>query len=140
MVIVPELPFHFVENEAFIKFLSVLQPQFVVLSQSTLRLDIEAMFVAEQMKLKLFMFKHCGRVCLTKDTWTSNQNFCNMSLTAHFTDNDWTLQKKVTNFRKVIGNYGEVVAANIELLVDELELSRVFTLTLDNSSSNDTAV
>ena len=117
-----------------------MQPRFVDLSRYTLRHDIEQMFVAEQIKLKLFMSKHWGRVYLTTDTWTSNHNFCYMSFTTHFIENGWTLPKKVLNFPKVIGHSGEVLAANIEMLVDEWELSRVFIVTVDNAASNDTAV
>ncbi|KAJ1425115.1 Zinc finger BED domain [Sesbania bispinosa] len=48
MFVVAELPFRFVENEAFCKFLAVLQPRFSVPSRSTLTRDIYTLFNEEK--------------------------------------------------------------------------------------------
>ena len=54
---------------------------------------------AEKEKLRKLLSKHCGRVCLTTDTWTSLQNQNYMCLIAHFIDKDWRLHKQVLNFQ-----------------------------------------
>ena len=50
------------ENEAFIKFLFVLKPQFNAPSCGTLAHDILILFDEEKEKLKKFIFKHWVRV------------------------------------------------------------------------------
>ncbi|KAJ1442772.1 Zinc finger, BED-type [Sesbania bispinosa] len=62
MFVIAELPFRFVENEAFCKFLAVLQPRFSVPSRSTLTHDIYTLFNEEKERLKKILGKHCGRV------------------------------------------------------------------------------
>jgi hypothetical protein len=73
-----ELPFRFVENEEFQKLLIILQPRFDIPSRYTLRRDIWELYNEELGKLKKFL-KNCGRVCLTTDTWTSNQSLSYLS-------------------------------------------------------------
>jgi hypothetical protein len=140
MFVVSELPFRFVENEAFRNFLSVLQPRFYVPSRSTLARDILKLFAEEKGRLKRYMLKNCQRVCFTTDTWTSGQNLNYMSLTAHFIDNNWKLHKKILNFCLVSSHKGEILAKNIETCLDEWDLKRVFSFTVDNASSNDSAI
>ena len=101
MFVIVELPFRFVENEAFIKFLFVLQPRFSAPLRVTLTRDIFILFDEEKEKLKKFISKHRMRVCLTTYSWTSIQNFTYMSLTVHFINNNWKLQNKILSFREV---------------------------------------
>jgi len=54
-----------------------------------------------------------------------------MSLTAHFIDNDWMLQKKVINFCQVKIHTGKNLARMVESLLK---------LTVDNATSNDKAI
>ncbi|CAL1379405.1 unnamed protein product [Linum trigynum] len=49
-----------------------------------------------------------------------------MCLTAHFIDQDWNLRKKIINFGELKGHKGGI--------------EKIFTITVDNASSNDTAV
>lgn len=53
---------------------------------------------------------HCQRVCLTTDTWISNQNLRYMCLIAHFIDNNWKLSNKILNFCQVTGHSRKVMA------------------------------
>ncbi|BAT89394.1 hypothetical protein VIGAN_06034100, partial [Vigna angularis var. angularis] len=76
----------------------------------------------EKAKLKIFLSKQCERVCLTTDTWTSIQNLNYMSLTAHFIDNDWKLQKKILNFSQTTGHSGELIAKHVEACLNNWEL------------------
>ncbi|XP_026435119.1 zinc finger BED domain-containing protein RICESLEEPER 2-like [Papaver somniferum] len=46
---------------------------------------------------KLVKYKD-GRICLTSDMWTSVTTTGYISLTAHYLDKDWVLQKKLLNF------------------------------------------
>nr|XP_029145226.1 zinc finger BED domain-containing protein RICESLEEPER 2-like [Arachis hypogaea] len=140
MFIGEELPFRFVESPKFRKFVHALQARFKVPSRTTLARDIGALYAEEKMKLQDFLSTNCGRVCLTTDTWTSIQNFTYMSLTAHFVDLDWKLHKKILKFCQVTSHSGEVIGATIESCLNNWNLNRVFSVTVDNASSNDVAI
>ena len=140
MFIVAELPFKFVENEAFISYSNVLQPKFKVPSRPTLRRDCIELYGEERGKLKEFFSKFAGRVCLTTDTWTSCQNFTYLCLTCHFIDDNWKLQKKILNFCQITGHSGEAIGSAIESCLKSWEITKVLTITVDNASSNDLCV
>lgn len=108
--IIMELLLRLVEHEAFIKFLSILQPKFNVISCATLICDILTLWDMEKIKLKSFISQHCQRVWLTTDTWISNQNLRYMCLIAHFIDNNWKLSNKILNFCQVTGHSRKVMA------------------------------
>ena len=82
----------------------------------------------------------CQKVCLTTDTWTSIQKINYMCLTAHYIDNTWILKKKIINFRPISSHKGDAIVVAIEKCLMGWELDRVFTLTMDNASSNDVVV
>ncbi|XP_012575436.1 zinc finger BED domain-containing protein RICESLEEPER 2-like [Cicer arietinum] len=140
MFVGAELPFRFVENVFFRNFVNALQPQFDIPSRTTLRRAIWSLFDAERERLKIFISKHCGRVCLTTDTWTSIQNLSYMSLTAHFVDKNWNLHKRILNFCQITSHTGEFMAKEVETCLNAWELNRVFSITVDNASSNDVGI
>ena len=80
------------------------------------------------------------RVCLTTNTWTSIQNLCYMSLTCHFIDDDWKLHKRILNFCQVEDHKGETIGRKIEMCLREGGINGIFTLTVDNASSNGTTI
>ncbi|CAN1278852.1 Zinc finger BED domain-containing protein RICESLEEPER 2 [Linum perenne] len=81
-----------------------------------------------------------GRICLTTDTWTSIKQMNYMCLTAHFIDRDWKLRKKIIGFRQVFSHKGTAIAEAIMACLDEWGIDKVFSVTVDNASSNDTAI
>lgn len=100
MFVVIGLPFYFVENEIFRKFLSLLQPRFSVPSRIALVRHILTLWDTERTNLKKFLSEHYQRVCLTIDMWSSSQGMSFMCLTVHFVDNNWKLHKKILIFFK----------------------------------------
>ncbi len=80
------------------------------------------------------------RVCLTTDTWYSLQNINHMCLTVHFIDNDWKLHKRILNFCPISSHKGDDIGREIEKCLHDWKLDNVFTITVDNASSNDTAI
>ncbi|XP_058109873.1 zinc finger BED domain-containing protein DAYSLEEPER-like [Magnolia sinica] len=84
MIIVDELPFKFVKHEGFRYFCSVMQPNFKILSRTTMARDCMALYVSERKKTKDLLVNSNQRICLTTDSWTSVQNLSYMCLTAHF--------------------------------------------------------
>ncbi|XP_012575118.1 zinc finger BED domain-containing protein RICESLEEPER 2-like [Cicer arietinum] len=140
MFVGAELPFQFVENVFFRNFVNVLQPQFDIPPRCTLRRAICSLFHAERESLKILISKHRGRVCLTTDTWTSIQNLSYMNLTAHFIDKKWNLHKRILNFCKITSHTEEFMAKEVETCLNAWELNRVFSITIENASSNDVEI
>ena len=79
-------------------------------------------------------------VSLTIDTWTSLQNINYMCLTVHFIDNNWELQKRVLNFCPIISHRGEDIGKGVEKCLLDWGIDKVFSVTVDNASSNDVAI
>ena len=94
----------------------------------------------KKLKLRSFLRYNCARICLTIDCWTSVQNLNYMVLTAHFIDNQWTLQKRILNFCQIVNHKGETIGKQIESCLHEWGIESVFTVTVDNASSNDVAI
>jgi hypothetical protein len=80
------------------------------------------------------------RVCLTTDCWTSIQNLNYMCNTAHFNDSEWNLNKRILNFCLIPNHKGETIGGKIESCMLEWGIGSIFTITVDNASSNDTAL
>ena len=63
-----------------------------------------------------------------------------MCLTAHFLDNDWNLNKKILNFLPISSHRGDAIGKAIEKCLRDWRIDKIFTVTVDNASSNDVAV
>ncbi|XP_073017927.1 zinc finger BED domain-containing protein DAYSLEEPER-like [Primulina eburnea] len=140
MILVDGLPFSFVEMKGFRHFINVIQPLFRIPSRRTIRRDCFEFFLEEKKNLKLFFKETRLRVCLTTDTWTSIQRINYMCLTAHFIDKNWNLQKRILNFSPISSHKGDDMAIVITKCLLDWGLDKVFTITVDNASSNDTTV
>jgi hypothetical protein len=80
-----ELPFLFVDENGFKKFIRVVKPRFNLLSRYTMMKDCVKMYLKTKSDLKNMFMTTNQRVCLT-DTWASIQNKNYMCVTAHFID------------------------------------------------------
>ncbi|WVZ49306.1 hypothetical protein U9M48_000675 [Paspalum notatum var. saurae] len=63
-----------------------------------------------------------------------------MCVTAHFIDDDWKLHKKIIGFFLVKGHRGEDIGKSLENRLSEWGIDKVFTITVDNASSNNGAI
>uniref|UniRef100_A0A803MKJ2 CCHC-type domain-containing protein n=1 Tax=Chenopodium quinoa TaxID=63459 RepID=A0A803MKJ2_CHEQI len=139
MIIVDELPFKHVEKPGFRHFVQVACPQFHIPSRVTIARDCLKLYYSEKEKLRE-MFKTCQRISVTTDTWTSIQIINYMCLTAHFIDNDWKLNKKIINFCPISSHKGEAIGKAFEACLEYWGIDdKLFTVTVDNASSNDVA-
>ncbi|CAN0885167.1 Putative AC transposase [Linum grandiflorum] len=124
MIILDELPFRFVEKEGFNGVMREACPMFKMSSRRTIREDC----------------LNRGRVSLTTDCWTSIQNFSYLCLIAHFIGDDWKLHKKIISFPRIFSHKGCDIGAVIASCLEEWNLKSIFSITVDNASSNDTAI
>ena len=63
-----------------------------------------------------------------------------MCVTAHFVDNGWNLYKKIISFVPVTSHRGEYIAKALETCLIDWGLKSVFSITMDNASSNNTTL
>jgi len=63
-----------------------------------------------------------------------------MCVTAHFIDSEWNLHKKILNFCLIPNHKSETIVQKIETCMIEWGIDNIFTVTVDNASSNDTAL
>ncbi|CAH9114483.1 unnamed protein product [Cuscuta epithymum] len=140
MHIIDELPFRFVDRQGFRKFMSIACPRFKIPSRWTIARDIYQIYLDEKLNLKRLFRETTQRVSITTDTWTSVQRINYMCITAHYIDHQWKLQKKIISFVQVTSHKGEYIAKALENCLLEWGLKNIFTVTVDNASSNDTAV
>ena len=59
-----------------------------------------------------------------------------MCLTTHFIDDDWQYHKRILNFCQVPNHKGETIGKVVESLLLSWGIDKIFTLTIDNASSN----
>ncbi|XP_073294474.1 zinc finger BED domain-containing protein RICESLEEPER 1-like [Primulina huaijiensis] len=73
-------------------------------------------------------------------TWTSIQKVNYMCLTSHFVDANWNLHKRILNFCLISGHKGEEIGKCIERCLLDWSIGTIFSITVDNASSNDGAI
>ncbi|GKD13144.1 mitogen-activated protein kinase, conserved site-containing protein, partial [Tanacetum coccineum] len=140
VIVTDTLPFKFVENEGFRRHMRLCQPAFVIPSRSIVTTDCYELYLDEKAKLKAQLNKSTMRVCLTIDTWTSLQRINYMCLSAHFIDNNWKLQKRVINFSPISSRRESDIGRAVELCLVDWGLQNIFTITVDNASTNDITI
>ncbi|KAI3926241.1 hypothetical protein MKW98_028377 [Papaver atlanticum] len=140
MVIKDELPFIVVQREGFLEFCHQLEPRFKVPSRFTEARDCMKMYLNEYHRLKADFRKYGRRFCLTTDTWSSVTNMSYMVLNGHYIDENWVLKKKILNFCPVTDHTGLELGKTVASCLLQWGIERVFTLTVDNVSSNNETV
>ena len=141
MIIIDELPFRYVEGYGFKKYVTTVQPKIRlkdIPSSQTMARDVIDIYNSEREKLRKSL--KCCRVCLTTNIWTSIQNLNYMCLTCHFVDDAWKLHKRILKFCQVEDHKGETIGRKIEMSLREWGIDGIFTLTVDNASSNLTKI
>uniref|UniRef100_A0A803MNZ9 hAT-like transposase RNase-H fold domain-containing protein n=1 Tax=Chenopodium quinoa TaxID=63459 RepID=A0A803MNZ9_CHEQI len=138
-VVKHDFPFQFAEYSAVRKLINYINPDVKLVSRNTLKADVLKMFKREKDKLKEELSVVKGRISLTSDCWTSITTDGYMSLTAHFVDNQWNLQKKILNFRFLPPPHTSVHMSDhvYDFLKEWGIQKKIMCITLDNASSND---
>lgn len=88
------------------------------------------------------MVRYPSRICLTSDAWTSIVTDGYLSLTAHYVDSNWVLQKRILIFSYFPPPHtGVAIAEKISGLIKGWGIEKkLFSITFDNASSNDVCV
>ncbi|KAK9101816.1 hypothetical protein Sjap_019070 [Stephania japonica] len=131
IVIMHELPFTFVDYE-YVKYsYTSLVLEIKCVSRNTVKADILKIYKREKRKLFNLLQSLPGRVCLTSDMWTSITSDGYITLTAHYIDEDWVLQKRILNFCFMPPPHsGVAIAEKISALLGSWNLDKkLFSIT-----------
>ncbi|WVZ88461.1 hypothetical protein U9M48_034981 [Paspalum notatum var. saurae] len=81
-------------------------------------------------------------VCLTSNIWAGKAKEDYLSVVGHFVNSKWELEKRLLGLRLIDGKHSGVNIANlVATVIDDYALTdKVFAITLDNASSNNTAM
>ena len=141
-IIQHDLPFSYAEYEGVTAVNKILNPEFKPISRNTAKTDCTKVFLIEKEKLKSLLATLPGRICLTSDVWTAVTTQGYMTVTAHYVDEKWKLNSKLLSFCELDSPHSgfELSGKLLGVLKDWGIESKIFSLTLDNASSNDSMV
>ncbi|CAA7049020.1 unnamed protein product [Microthlaspi erraticum] len=139
VIIRHNLPFLCVEYEELRDYLSYLNPDYKCYTRNTAAADVIKTWEKEKQKLKVELEKIPSRVCLTTDCWSALSGDGYLVLTAHYVDSKWVLNSKILSFCDILPPHtGDALASRIHECLKEWGIERkVFTLTVDNATAND---
>ncbi|KAA1105442.1 hypothetical protein PGT21_050144 [Puccinia graminis f. sp. tritici] len=141
MVAAHGYPFRLVEHKYFKLFVASLHPHFKLRSCFTVKEDCMALF--QSMKTDLLKeIIQANRLALTTDLWSSRDSNGYMVITAHFIDASWNLIKHVISFKELPSPHtGSAIADRlVQSLVEWKSISKCAFMTVDNASSNNSAI
>ncbi|KAL5557277.1 hypothetical protein UlMin_039513 [Ulmus minor] len=141
-IVMHDLPFQFVEWAGIRAIHQYLYSDVDTLTRNTAKADVLKAYQREKLKIKAMFEEVSGRVSLTSDMWSSCISDGYMCLTAHFIDKEWRLQKRILNFCFMPPPHTGVALSEkiFDLLFGWKIERKLFSLTLDNASSNDVSV
>jgi len=93
----------------------------------------------EKIMLKELLASIPSNICLTSYLWTYINTEGFISLTTHFVDMNWKLNRKLLNFCHMLPPHTcfELSKKMNEFLQDWGQEKKMFSMTLDNASVND---
>ncbi|XP_031281653.1 zinc finger BED domain-containing protein RICESLEEPER 2-like [Pistacia vera] len=141
-VMMHEHHFTIVEEEGFNLMQKTRMPEWEKITCTTNKKDCVSVFEIEKKKL-MNVLKNVNKISLTTDLWkSSNQNIEYMVITGHFIDGNWRLQKRVLSFVHIDPPHtGVQIADSVYKYLKEWGIeNKVFTIFVDNTSSNDVAI
>ncbi|KAK7261864.1 hypothetical protein RIF29_28187 [Crotalaria pallida] len=141
-IIEHDLPFNFAEYKKIRVWLKYLNPDWIPVSRNTVKADVLKVYMREKQRLKETLASIPNRICLTSDLWTACTTEGYICLTAHYVDSNWKLNSKILNFCHMPPPHSglEICAMLLEFLKEWNIEKKIFSITLDNATSNDTLV
>ncbi|KAL4567497.1 hypothetical protein LXL04_023082 [Taraxacum kok-saghyz] len=141
-IIMHNLPLSFVDYKGIRNLFEYVSPELNIICRNTVRADIVSMHERETNKLIRLLKEAPGRICLTSDLWSSITTDGYISLTAHYVDKNWVLHKRLLNFSDMPPPHNGIsLSEKVYSLLAKWGIEgKLFSITLDNASSNDTFV
>ncbi|KAK4568458.1 hypothetical protein RGQ29_004027 [Quercus rubra] len=134
--------FSFTEHEVNRELHIFLNPDVKPICRNTTKSDVLKIYKREIENLKRALELVPGKIYLTSDLWKSSTIDEYMVLTAHYIDANWELQMRVLCFSHTPPRRsGKILGERLFNILKEWDIEKkVFTITLDNASYNDTLV
>ncbi|KAI3912150.1 hypothetical protein MKW92_037359 [Papaver armeniacum] len=138
LLIARNVPFALVEWKEFRDICTYLNEDAKPISRNTGKADVVKKHKAQKEVIRNRLKLAPGRICLTSDMWTSVTTTGYISLTAHYLDQDWVLQKKLLNFCSLPPPHtGELLSAKLFAMIEDWGIEdKVSNITLDNAANN----
>ncbi|GKD06681.1 hypothetical protein Tco_1181655 [Tanacetum coccineum] len=138
LIVLPELPFKFVEHPDFIEYSGNLQPKSNLPSCFTIARDVFKFYLDERKSLVKFLSNNSDTVHLTTHTWISTCKTMNfMVATTYFIDDDWVMHNRIINFRRIHSHIRMDIGRAFLKCITGSCIKNVMTMTVDNIASND---
>uniref|UniRef100_A0A9I9EFQ0 BED-type domain-containing protein n=1 Tax=Cucumis melo TaxID=3656 RepID=A0A9I9EFQ0_CUCME len=139
MIIMHEYPLYMVEQPGFIDFVKNLQPQFNMMSYTTVQEECTSIYLREKESLLNFVCGIPSRISLSIDVWTSSDTTCYVFLKGHFIDNNWNSHCRILNVVRLPSLKDDALNLAVVTCLSNWQLSgRVYALTVDQSFLSDT--
>jgi hypothetical protein len=139
-----DVPISLGECAAFEEYIkNVHNPKFVAVSRQTTTRDLTKMFTERKAKLiEVLSSDAINCVCLTSDIWSNNAKEDYLSVLAHYINPNWQIEKRVLGLVLIdCSHNGENIVYRVESVLAKYGvLEKVFSVTLDNASSNMSAM
>ena len=130
------LPIDFVSGEGFLELMQLIERDYIVPSRQTITSRIEARFVKKKDDLKARL--HRARcVAITTDCWTALTTESYVTVTCHWTDEDWQVKSAVLLTKSMPGRHtADNLAAALKESVDAWGMTgKVVACVHDNVSN-----
>ncbi|KAJ1380629.1 Zinc finger, BED-type [Sesbania bispinosa] len=139
MIILHGYPLNLIEQVGFKVFVKNLQPLFELQPNSGVEVSCIEIYRREKEKVYDMINKLYGRINLSMEMWSSIENSSYLCLSAHYIDEEWTLQKKILNFVTLDSSHTEDLLPEVIIkCLNEWDIDcKLFALTLDDCSIDD---
>ncbi|KAG0456187.1 hypothetical protein HPP92_023975 [Vanilla planifolia] len=120
--------------------MSIVCPESVNVSIRDIKRDIISSYLKERDNIKELLGKATGKVCLACENWCSEYSKDEyLCITAHFSDDDWKVHKKIVCLKTLIPPFdGSLIAEEIAICLKQWKIvSKIFSITSDNASYDD---
>ena len=142
-VTLDELPFSHGESDNLEHMIKTsINPAFRRIPRNTLKRHTQKQYYGQRAQLIEYFHDFDGMVSLTSDCWSSSQGEPFICVTVHWIDSDYYLQKRIIAFDVMDERHtGYNIKQRILETINEFNLlHKVFTISLDNASSNNKAM
>lgn len=142
MIILHGYPLTMVQHSGFQLFVRNLQPLFDLVTFEKVEADCIEIYQKEKHKVCEVLDKLPGKFSVSADIWSANEGVSYLSLTAHFIDESWQLNKKLLNFIMIEASHTEEMLSEVIMtsLMDWDIDRKLFSLTCDSNPTNDDIV
>ncbi|KDP42662.1 hypothetical protein JCGZ_00166 [Jatropha curcas] len=142
MIILHGYPIQMVEHAGFRIFVKNLQPLFELVTSDRVEADCVDIYLQEKQKVYELLDKLSGKISLSANTWSAEDNAQYLCLAANYVDEAWQLKKKILNFILVDPTHTDDVHSEVIMscLMDWDIDRKLFSMTFDSHSANDNVV